>query len=155
MSALTAAQITTIRQIYIRDEWTGNAGLSRFNLAYQKNFFSSEQIKAIDDRLQNEWDEELDELQAKKKNERLDAGDSDATATIEAATARFTAQAKLIQADCLEIMMNDPGFRSSMVVPGSSSKTDLFAGWKEEIAAARAYMRSRSGSLGTVRLERL
>lgn len=155
MSDLTVAQITTIRQIYIRDEWTGNTGLSRFNLAYQKNFLSTDQIKALDDRLVNEWDEELDELYSIKKNERLDAGDSDAVSTTEATTARFTARAKLIQADALELMMQDPGFRSSMVVPGSSAKTDLFAGWKEIIAGCRDYVRSRSGSLGTVRLERL
>ena len=152
MSDLNADQITDIRRNWIRDEWRDSPvfrGMSLFNVATKKEFFTDDQIKAIDDYVSNEYAEELSELEFAKTGERIVVGDDETTAATVSSASRTYARYRLIRAEAWERMVNDPWFRSMFEKKDSA----LFDRMTAQIKVDRKFVLGRTG-LVTVPLRR-
>lgn len=139
------------------DQWNDSPhfkGLSWYNKATKSNFFSDGQIEAIDDYVVNEYAEELDGLEREKVAERLAANDGQAAADTSGALSRLLARYRLIRAECWERMLNDPGFRKTLVQESEDTGSDLPKQWAQQISADRMFVMQRSGVAGMIPLRR-
>lgn len=115
MSTLTVDQITDLRRNWIRDEIREGVGrfrgLSQYNIERQFQFFTDDQITAIDDYVMNEYAEELSDLEWYKQSNRLGRGDTEAEALVSGTASQGYARFRLIRAEAFERMLADAGFR--------------------------------------------
>lgn len=144
MSDLTAPQIVDLRRNWLRDEWLdspANRGISYYNTANQKAFFTDAQIKALDDYVLNEYDEELSGLYADKYSARLAFGDDGTTATTVATTSERYARYRLIRAEGYTQMLGDAGFISTLAKSYAQALESMTA----QIASDRNFVLQRTG----------
>ena len=151
-SDLTEAQILEIRRNYLRDEWNASSplpgGMSQMNRALGKNYFTNDQIKAIDESVVRRWDWKLDEIEDQMVSERLEDGDDQATAEAAGAAERLDARYHLIAAVGIGRMADDPGYSAAQTVKGADVQGNRTA-MKRQSMEHFAY-----AGLGSVELER-
>lgn len=122
MSDLTDDQILNIRRVYLRDEWRTlpAGGISQYNRAVEGNFFTNDQIKAIDDSISRDYEDQLDSIETNKVQERLDAQEDQADADTKGAAERLEGRFRLIAIECISQMTEDPGYGAGQTVKGST-----------------------------------
>lgn len=161
---LTAGQLTEFRENWIRDKYVAAAvgppavdyvALSEYNRSRKANFFSDSQIEAAYDRIVTEWKEELAGVQYEKEEERLAEGDSAAAATTAGDLTREQAFLRLLRVWCRKQMMEDPGFRASMVTGDKGAGLDaILKEWRAANTADAAWVMVRSGRFNEIEVER-
>lgn len=159
MADLDTDELLDFRNVWIRDLYDASGGTliahSEFNRTRQQNFFTDEQINAINASVENDWEEELDAIWQEKFDERSVNGDDDATCTSKADVQELEARYRIIRVRCREQMMEDPGFQQSlMTIAGVDALPSTFKAWAERSAADLTWVRSRSGIYNRIELER-
>ncbi|HQQ75763.1 MAG TPA: hypothetical protein PLB01_00290 [Thermoanaerobaculia bacterium] len=147
MSDLTDEQILTIRESYLRDRYVRapvTIAISNYNRS-GREFFTSDQIKAIDDEIAVTWREVLDDVNAEQVAVRINEGDSQDTADDSGDAMELIARYKLIEAAGIEKMLEDPGFRASLI-PGDDAKgAEAMKSWEARIFRNRQWVMGRAG----------
>ena len=145
-TALSAANILTLRRNWIRDEWNAASpmpsGISAYNRANMKNFFTDAQIVGLDAYVLNEYAEELSGLSARKASVLEGDWGNDATAAELYATASVTyARYRLIRAEAFEQMLADPGFTVALKRDDKGALDRM----ERQIRSDRNFISGRSG----------
>lgn len=153
-TTLNSTQIDTVRRSWIRDEWDSvlSKGKSHYNVARKAEFFSDPDLQAFVDYIENEYAEELDGFEQRKRGERLGAyptPDDDVTAADAAEASRGYALYRLLRAEAWEQMVNDPGFRKVF----ADEEGDTLKAMRDQIRADRNFVLRRSG-FASLRLKR-
>lgn len=154
---LTAGQLTDFRQNWIRDSYTASPfeALSEYNRSRKVVFFSDTQLQSIYDRVITEYAEELSVIQYEKENERVNEGDVLATATIVADALREEAIFRLMRARARRMMLDDPGFRATMISgQDRDGATAITKTWENQSALDIMWVRSRAGWQNSIEVER-
>lgn len=144
MSDLSAGQIVELRRNWLRDEWLDSPafrGISFYNTAVQRAFFTNDQIKALDDYVANEYSEELTALRIAKVNERLNLGDDQTTADGYGVLAERYARYRLIRAEGFTQMVADAGFLSVL----SKNYAAVLDTMRTQITSDRGFVLQRTG----------
>lgn len=150
MTALTPTEILEARRTWLRDEWNAGTfrGLSHYNVATKASFFDDPALESFHVHVENEYGEELDGLELRKYNERIDYGDGAATAETASEAARLSAVYRLMRAEAFERMVLDPGFRKIF-----SEDPKTLERMEAQIGKDRDFIRGRAG-LRVLRLRR-
>lgn len=144
MSDLLASDIIDLRRNWLRDEWLDSPafrGISYYNTAAQKNFFTDAQIKALDDYVANEYTEVLTEVALAKTNARMQFGDDSVTASTYGLQAERYARYRLIRAEAYVLMLGDAGFVSTL----AKNYANVLASMESQIKSDRAFVLGRTG----------
>lgn len=116
-SDLTAPQILDIRRNYLRDEWNDAApnpgGISHYNTAKGRNFFTNDQIKAMDEEVARRWTADLEQNESDSIADDMSEAD--------AAAQRRSSRYHLIAALGLSQIADDPGYTAAQTVKGSDA----------------------------------
>lgn len=124
MAALTDDQILVIRgRAYLGDRWKDSPsyqGVNQSNVATQSDFFTNDEIRAMDDALARDFSDTLDFAESEATAARLAAGDDQSDADTAGAAARDSARFHLIAGYGLDIMADDPRFTSAHTIKGAS-----------------------------------
>lgn len=150
---LTATELTTFRNTWIRDAWDGSDGLSEYNRSRATKFFSDASLQQIYDDVLVDYADHLVAIWETHNDERIEAGDDVAEAEASADALRIMAVYKLMRINCRSQMANDPGFRASVTV-GEKGPEAIFKQWRTEQADDFAWIESRAGWLGGSTVER-
>ncbi len=153
---LSSDRLNEFRHTFIRDDWDGTRGLSRFNQAQKARFFSDDDLRFMDTRICADKAEELDAVYQDKADERKALEDTDAEAEATAEATRWEARLRLLRAECLRMMKNDPAFRASLIVGERSGLAEkIVEQWNAQIEEDEQWAQSRSGEYAMIRLERM
>lgn len=147
MSDLTDEQIIVIRESYLRDRYVAAPTpvmISNYNHG-RRQFFTDNQIKAIDDEIATTWREILDDVNAEQVAVRIAEGDSYSDAADSGDEMELIARYKLIAAHGIEQMLEDAGFRASLI-PGEKAKGDeTQKAWERRVFRNRAWVLGKAG----------
>lgn len=152
----SGATMTTFRRDYIRDLVDASVPptvyYSSYNRAIHAQFFTDTAVNAIKARVETDYAEQLLNVYNTKYYRRITAGDDPTTADTSATAVLLDATMRLVEAECLEKQMADPGFVGS--IADKDERTALFKIWQDKIEHNRTFERTRSGSFGSVPLAR-
>jgi len=113
---MLAADIDTLRKIKLRDYVSGATKYGHYNRVTGAEYVTDADIDDWETRIENRWEEELDEIEELRKIERLNEGDTDADATTISAAVRLDALMDLITSEILMIQASDPAYIGT--IPG-------------------------------------
>lgn len=154
---LTPENINYIRRLRIQDQWIDaptNYGLSRYNLANRRNFVEDSDLQMIVDEIVNDRGELLDGVWYDKFNETRALDSTAAEATEKANITRTNALYDLIEARVKQIMVSDPAFRASMIIPGQAG-IDTVKRLIEDIERLQTTVQFESGDYAFIPMHRL